>query len=157
MCIKWIKSLFNKESNDEEEDTEDSFPTILEPLDINEVYTVLTAELGDKCAIFLSDSYYETTTKDKLQKFLKLDNTDQYEYKKEIFDCDDFSYRLVGNLSIPGWASLPFGILWTYLPNGSGHALNIFIDTDSEVWIVEPQNDNIYKMPKNWKPIIVMM
>jgi len=88
--------------------------------------------------IFLSDMDYKLTSKEEIERFLFSDRTDGYVYRKEYYNCDDFSFRLMGNLSIPGWAELAFGIAWSFK-----HAFNIFLDKDKKVWIIEPQNDRI--------------
>ena len=152
MCFQWIKKLICGEP-----ESKIKPPKTLDPIDASEILTILRAELGESCRIYLSDFNYKTTTKSELRRFLNSDETDLYTYQSEYFDCDNFSYRLMGNLSIPNWAALPFGILWVGLPNGGGHALNIFIDKNREVWIVEPQNDRVYKFPENWTPWLVMM
>ena len=53
----------------------------------------------------------------------------------------------MGDLSMPGWAALPFGIIWIGLDH-SGHALNCFIDSDRKVWLIEPQSDAIISVDK---------
>ena len=55
--------------------------------------------------------------------------------------CDDFSYRLMGQFSIPGWSDLAFGIVWTSKPYA--HALNCMIDEEERFWFVEPQTDEL--------------
>ena len=136
MCFGWLRRIICGNDN--------TIPCPeLEPIELTEIFGRLRAELGEKCEIYLSDKEYKTTSIYELKKFLQSDLTDTYVYKKIFFDCDDFSYRLMGELSVPGWASLPFGIFWCELPDGSGHALNIFIDHNRKVWIVEPQNDEV--------------
>ena len=134
-----------------------SYPVfnVIGKYDINEVLTLLKSEFPN-ASILLSDLEYEKISKEDLIKFLRSDDTDLYQYKPEIFDCDDFSYRLMGQLSIPGYSGIPFGIVWTKTPRG-GHALNCFIDENCNVWLVEPQSDKVFKLPKDWDVYIVMM
>ena len=148
MCIEQLKNLLNKNK-------------LLPPrplIDIShtEVLTKLRSELGQDCKIYLSDHNYQTTILSELTRFLAYDNTDKYTYKNEYLDCDDFSYRLHGQLSIPGWSSLVFGILWALTETG-GHAVNIFMDTDTTIWIVEPQSDKIFRIPLSWTPWVAMI
>jgi len=131
-------------------------PSPLINIDNTEVMSILRAEMGTECVIYLSDADYQVTSKAEIVRFLSLDDSDKEKYVSEYYDCDDFSYRLHGQFSIPGWSSLAFGILWSGTPNG-GHAINCFIDEDREVWVVEPQNDSIFKLPKNWEPWIIIM
>ena len=130
-------------------------PKNLVDIEHTEVYNLLKKEFGD-IPIYLSDLQYKTTSLELLREFLRQDTTNEYSYIPELYDCDDYSYRLMGQLSIPGWSALPFGIIWTQTPRG-GHALNCFIDKERKVWMVEPQNDSIYKIPSNWKPYFVIM
>ena len=136
----------------------DRLPKLIFKCEYNfsEVLSILRSEFGDETAIFLSDTKYKTITKNDLGKILKIDDTDKQRYIPTFYDCDDFSFRLMGQLSIGDEASLPFGIIWVKTPKG-GHALNIFIDDKREVWLVEPQEDLIFKMPENWKAYLVIM
>ena len=122
---------------------------------ISEVLTILKSEFPD-ANIFLSDEIYEKISLPDLKEFLRKDDTNLYRYKPELFDCDDFSYRLMGNVSIPGLSGIPFGIVWTITENG-GHALNCFIDEREQVWLVEPQTDEAFLPKDNWKVQLVMM
>ena len=115
----------------------------------------LTAEFPD-CPILLSDEDYKTTTKEELIRYLSEDTTNDYPYISEWYDCNNFSYTLMGRLSNPDWGCLPFGILWTDTPLG-GHAVNCFVDYNRDVWIVEPQSDEVFELPDNWEPWIVIM
>ena len=72
----------------------------------------------------------------------------------EVAACDDFAYRLKGQFSIPGWAELAIGIIWT-----KTHAQNCVVDTNLDFWVIEPQNDNLmgvdYLEDKNVRFIII--
>jgi len=151
MCIEWLKKKICTPECDIDP------PSPKEDMNHSEVYTILRAELGDECKIYLSDVDYKTTTKEEIQRFLANDDTNLYNYIGEYYDCDDFSFRLHGKLSVPGWGDLTFGIFWVGMPGGGGHAVNIFIDSDSKVWCVEPQTDDIYELPKEWVPWLVVM
>jgi len=130
-------------------------PNYLGEIDYNEVHTILKAEFPDAW-IGLSDSVYKTTTKEELMKYINYDIIDEYHYVSEYYDCDDFSYALMGSLSNPEWGALPFGIMWTDVPGGA-HAVNCFIDNNREVWIIEPQTDQIFSLPKDWSPYFIVM
>ena len=132
-------------------------PNYLEEIGYDEVYSTLNAEFPE-CTLLLSDNRYKTTTKQELMRFLKEDNTDKYGYVSEWFDCNNFSYHLHGNISSPSWGCLPFGILWT-TTSGGGHAINCFVDNNREIWLIEPQNDLMFKLDSKpiWKPYVVMM
>jgi hypothetical protein len=137
--FNWITSIFKSKPK---KISKTSIPAIPAP----EIYgKIENAELRKilkiTCpygSIYLSDLKYDLTSKDEIERFLWGDKTNEYTYKKEFMDCDDFSYRLMGNLSIPGWSSLAFGIAWS-----GKHAFNIFLDHKERLWIVEPQNDSV--------------
>ena len=122
----------------------------------SEVKSILTEEFGSTCKIYLSDGYYLRDTKQSLIDFLAKDNTDKFIYKKEVADCDDFSFRLLGNASFGDLEGTAFGILWTKTSK-CNHAVNCYIDNELNVWIVEPQNDSIFPLPKDWHPMLVVM
>lgn len=106
--------------------------------------------------IYLSDSYYSTVSIGELRRFLADDKTNEYRYVSEFYDCDDFSFRLMGQIHSVEWGALPFGIMWTQIPGGN-HAVNCFIDCDKKLWIVEPQNDSVYFLPNDWSPYLVIL
>jgi len=130
-------------------------PNPLDEFNASEVNSMLQAEFP-KAQILLSDGYYKTTTKKELERYLKYDLTDTWDYIPEYFDCDDSSYSLMGHLSNPDWGCLAFGIVWTKVPGGA-HAVNCFISNSGIVYIVEPQNDKVFKCPVDWEPYLIMM
>lgn len=88
--------------------------------------------------VFLSDKKYLLCDILDIHYFLERDKTNKVNYVPEAMDCDDFSYRLMGQLSIPGWSDLAFGIVWTDI-----HALNCFIKDNGKFYFIEPQTDVI--------------
>jgi len=101
--------------------------------------------------IEMSDMKYKTAPYEEYERFLEYDDTDKILYIPEWFDCDDFSVRLHGNITIPYWSALAFGEIWVKKPGNVGHAVNFFVDNKRRVWIVEPQNDKIFIMPDDWE------
>lgn len=130
-------------------------PQYLEGIGYSELRSILKAEFPS-IALHLSDRDYKTTSKTELERFMKHDLTDARQYIAEYYDCDDFSYTLMGAISNPEWGALPFGILWANIPGGA-HAVNCFVDKKRQVWIVEPQNDSIFACPDNWAPYFIVM
>ncbi|MFA5429853.1 MAG: hypothetical protein WC329_01685 [Candidatus Omnitrophota bacterium] len=98
------------------------------------------------CNIYLSDGDYRLCSEADMKTFLDYDPTEKNKYEAEAFDCDDFSYRLMGQFCIPGWSDLAFGIIWTNV-----HALNVFVTEDERVIFIEPQNDNIEEVLETWQ------
>ena len=130
-------------------------PVNTKKINMEEIYSILDAQFP-KAETWVSDNEYQTTTFSEYERFLHWNQVDKRLYIKEYYDCDDFSFQLMGDSQIPGWSSLAFGILWTSTPNG-GHAVNFFIDNNYDIWIVEPQNDHIFSMPKEWEEYLVIM
>lgn len=149
MYIKWLCRYLCRHKNK-------NSPQYLYDIDYTEIYTLLKSEYPDT-PIYIGDRLYKTTTKDELRRYIQIDDTDTYIYRDEYYDCEDFSFRLMGNLSNPEWGALPFGIMWVQRENNSAHAVNIFIDNSRELWTIEPQTDNISKMPVSWHPYIIII
>lgn len=151
MCIKKIKEYICGK----EQEYDISPPSPLVEISYTSLANLLNATFPS-AGKYLSDSKYKTTTIQELKRFLDWDKTSEKTYISEWFDCDDFSSVLNGTINIPEWYYLPFGIMWTDTPQG-GHAVNIFIDNMSEIWIVEPQNDSCFKLPSDWNPYLIII
>ena len=93
--------------------------------------------------VYISDRYYHVCPKKAVEDFLASDPTEKERYVTETYDCDDFSFRLMGQFHIKPYSALAFGIAWSKI-----HAYNIFISIDGEVLLVEPQTDQIIKPSK---------
>jgi hypothetical protein len=96
--------------------------------------------------VFLSDKSYLACSRADIEAFLDQDKTNKHQYVVEEYDCDDFSYRLMGQFAVEGWARLAFGIVWT-----DRHALNCFITENGEFRLIEPQTDKIQKGLEDWQ------
>ena len=107
-------------------------------LDTNTIYLIHPLK-------HLTDYNYFLPNKKQVEEFLKYDLTNYKQYKKESFDCDDFALVLLGKLKnhFKGFA-FGFGM-------SDSHAFNVFIDNEKQLWIIEPQNDKIFKYDKNNK------
>lgn len=112
------------------------------PSDWKEVdNTFVVEKLLEACPfakLYIADEKYYTCPKEVVKEFLAADPTDQERYITETFDCDDFSFRLMGQFHIKPYAALAFGIAWSRI-----HAYNIFITIDGQVLLIEPQTDQI--------------
>ncbi len=140
MCLDWFKKT-NEDSS---------------KLTGKQVRSLLKKEFGSQCEIHISDEYYLKDTKKALIEFLAKDDTDELVFNSVITDCDDFSFRLMGNAAFGKLEGTAFGILWTKTTTGA-HAINLFIDENHIVWLIEPQTDNIYLLPEGWEPMLVVM
>jgi len=97
------------------------------------------------CAkIYLADALYYTCPQETIESFLAEDPTDQERYTTETFDCDDFSFRLMGQFHTKPYAALAFGIAWSGV-----HAYNVFVSKEGKVLLVEPQTDEILEPTKD--------
>lgn len=120
-------------------------------------YSELEALLtGKSKAIFLSDETYSLITIESMKHFLDLDDTDKNKYLNNYYDCDDFSYRLMGDFSVPGWAAICIGIAWS-----KTHAFNVFVDSERKLYVIEPQTDSIIPFEKlqgaykDWQVVMI--
>lgn len=91
--------------------------------------------------IYLSDRYFYLCPKQDIIDFLAQDITDKRQYLTEIFDCDDFAFRLMGQFHTMPYSALAIGIAWSRV-----HAYNtVVIDNEQNVWIIEPQTDALIR------------
>lgn len=128
-------------------DDVDGIPSLLYSgdMDINEVSSILLDKFPNT-PLYLPDYQYKTCTVEDIKRFLEWDKTERIKYEAEAFDCDDFSWRLKGNITIKPWSSIPFFVVWTNL-----HALNGFIDNQGLFYFVEPQSNEIQTELKDWQ------
>lgn len=111
--------------------------------------------------IYVSDGSYLAYSIDALGKFLRADSTNTIKYQSEKFDCDDFARVLVGRER--EWflqhqqqnRGSTLGICWGDIRNSEQdttprpHAVNFFIDSNQDFWLVEPQTDHFFKPTSN--------
>ena len=121
-------------------------PMMRKQVDFNYVYNILNTLTPSATHIYLSDNQYWLCSDADIDNFLSIDVTNKEQYIAEEFDCDDFSYRLMGQLSIPEWSGIAFGIVWTNL-----HALCCFIDEAGKFWFIEPQTDELQDKLEPWQ------
>lgn len=110
-----------------------------------DLFHILSEKFPD-VPLYLPDLVYATCKKEDIERFLAWDSTNDQKYIAEKFDCDDYSYRFKGNITVPPWAWLPVGIVWT-----DKHALNCFVDSDNNFWFIEPQSDRIQEKLEPWQ------
>ncbi|MHC1576468.1 MAG: hypothetical protein ACXQTE_03855 [Methanosarcinaceae archaeon] len=96
-----------------------------------------------------TDCDYKRVDRTALDRFLKFNRVDRRVYQKTAHDCDDFAYILMGDVT--RWdPDLAFGIAMVSRPSGR-HALNCFVDLDMQLYLVEPQTDEIFTVPDDWR------
>ena len=121
-------------------------PATRKQVDNNYIFNILNTLVPSPSHIYLSDNQYWLCSDADIEHFLSIDATNKDQYVAEELDCDDFSYRLMGQLSVPWWSGIAFGIVWT-----EKHALNCLIDTNGEFWFIEPQMDKLQNKLEAWQ------
>jgi len=123
-------------------------PIIRRELDSASIVSIIEAKFPElpRQFIFMSDKTKQLCDIEDIEAFLEQDRTNHIEFIAEKFDCDDFTFRLMGQFSTPEWASIAKGIVWS-----DKHALMAFIDTNLDFWYLEPQNDKIQSKLENWQ------
>uniref|UniRef100_A0A6M3K8U7 Agglutinin C-terminal domain-containing protein n=1 Tax=viral metagenome TaxID=1070528 RepID=A0A6M3K8U7_9ZZZZ len=106
------------------------------------LYGLLHSSINPGIPVYLSDKDYDICPKSKMIAVLALDLTNKFTYAEDEYDCDDFAYRLMGQLSVPGWADIAFGVAWS-----STHAFNVYCD-GSILYYIEPQTDILLPFEK---------
>lgn len=98
------------------------------------------------------DTYYKLIPRYLMEKFLKWDKTDEGKYKPQIFDCDDFTEKLVSKTV--GWCegACVAEATFDYTKDGKpmAHQIMVYLDENKFPWLIEPQSDIIYFKPKDW-------
>jgi len=88
------------------------------------------------------DRVYKLTTIEEIKRFLEYDDTDKLLYVIDWRDCDDFAKILMVRVSL--WTiGLAFGYI--SIDNGS-HVINIFVDSNLQVWGIDAQKDVVYEI-----------
>jgi len=133
MIWAWLRNLFRR---DIKFDDSQSITNV-------QIQRLLHKKGIAKSQIKTGDGEYILCDMDDVRKFLQRDLVDKKQYRKRIFDCDDFSFVLKGRacLELSGCC---VGIVWVVKPDRGKHALNFFIDQDGDMWYIEPQTDEIF-------------
>lgn len=91
------------------------------------------------------DNIYTLLSVEDMQKILKINFIKNLQYRKEIFDCDDFAFNfmwfirnLFGNVAV--------GVVFIELDNGSRHALNFMVTEKREIYLIEPQDSSMVRI-----------
>lgn len=96
---------------------------------------------------FYDTPTYQLVKLDEFRQALFTDDTDSASYRKNVYTCGKFAFRLMGNFSNELWGGRTVGIMWS-----TTHAFNFMIDTDKKVWVVEPQDDRLILLDRARKP-----
>jgi len=135
-------------------------PKVLRTLTKSSVIRNISRYFPD-AEIFGADDKYSLISKESVKKFLLDTKVDRVEYKPESNDCDEYSLILLSRFLEWGRQldhRIAVGELWVDTARGK-HALNLVLvwgdSNQTELWIIEPQRDTIYKVPDDYKGIMV--
>jgi len=136
--------------------------------------------LFGRTSLQLADANYEEANPIIIEAILFEDKTDKEEYIAEIFDCDDFTYALMGVFhQRPEAVAMPIFITWVAIGiigrlgkikfiaksiinrmtfgifgEVEGHALLSYY-YEGHIFMVEPQTDEVFKPPEDWRLILL--
>jgi len=105
-------------------------------------------------AFHLADKYYKEADVALILSILSKDRTDLEQYVAEDYDCDDFAFRLMGVFhQNRETAAMPIFITWVLTPQGGHAVLSCYVT--GRIRIIEPQTDDIFEVPADWKLILL--
>jgi len=102
-------------------------------------------DLSSELQVFILDKTKQYCTKKDMQEYLKSNLVSMGIYKDEKYDCDDFALHLWDKVRTD-YPLLAFGFVLS-----SKHAFNIFIDNETNIWIIEPQDDKLMTVSESQK------
>jgi len=108
----------------------------------------LAGRMSSTFRVRLRDPEYYCPSLQYVRRLLEQSKVDQRQYKKQVFDCDDFSVMLWSTFVDDAWrdgkrrAAHCAGIIDGRLPQP--HAINWVITDDLKFRLIEPQNDSVY-------------
>ena len=125
------------------------------PAEIKTAYTKAfkVSWLAKMLGVFqLTNLKYNPLNWDEVAEIIAIDQTNRMEWKYneyEKFTCADFSYSLMGAFHrYQTTAAMPIFICWVITPQG-GHSVLSFYD-EGQIFLIEPQNDEVFSPPKDW-------
>lgn len=80
-------------------------------------------------------------TASELRSFIRTNDVDKNEYRKDEYDCDDFTSDLVNAAMNKGMFA---GCVYIEFMDQGAHALAAFKTLNNGVYFVEPQNDAVF-------------
>jgi endonuclease/exonuclease/phosphatase (EEP) superfamily protein YafD len=101
--------------------------------------------------IKIADEEYTTTTLDEFNAWIRDDMVSERSYYRGWSDCDNFSRALrCAMFKINREYKTEFTMPYTEgMSPGGYHAFNVFLDSDDNVYVVEPQDDNVVPYHKS--------
>lgn len=138
--MKFRRKVLNAILNFEKRLLEEGIPEHWEKVDYTFILEkLIEAGLG-QAKVYLADRYYYLPSLQDIFDFLDGDETDKEHYVSEFHDCDDFSFRLMGQFHVKPWSAVPIAIVWS-----GTHAYNLVVVTTEGVFLIEPQTDAVFR------------
>lgn len=103
--------------------------------------------------IFFDDSHYKSARLDPIRAVVESDLTDEFKYVANDFDCDDFTWGLMGafhhNLETAAMPIFAVSVQYEKLGETRYHRMIAFY-YNGEMILIEPQSDRFYNVPEDW-------
>ena len=98
----------------------------------------------------LENEWYKPVDEELIHLILDADMGDREEWELDFYDCGAFTFNLMGVFhQNRETAAMPIYITWVNTGEG-GHAVLSYC-WDGDVYIIEPQNDDVYFVFKDWR------
>jgi hypothetical protein len=118
------------------------------------LHKLLRIFLTIRTPFYFADQLYKPVEDELLQMILDADTGDKEDYETEFYDCDDFAFRLMGWFHMDRQAAAwPMFITWVNTSQG-GHAVLSYYK-NGQVYIIEPQTDQVFPVPEDWSLILL--
>ena len=128
----------------------------------DQAINLLIKEIGNyNYHLLLADEKYRVLPYESMVELINKDDTKQFEWVEDTYDCDNFSLCSAANLSRFTYPlGVCYGELWFCSKSqGYCHAINIFIcekDGNLTVLCAEPQNGQIFSYNKeDWQCLMI--
>lgn len=103
---------------------------------------------------YKTDPAYQIISIADMVKWLKENKISEKNYVANVYDCENFTFETY--VELKRWCPmLAVGI--TFVHANEYHAMLCFIDKERNLYLIEPQNDRIFKKPKNWEVEMVVL
>ena len=99
------------------------------------------------------DMNYKRADESIIKAITDQDRIDQEEYVADFFDCDDFTFALMGAFHhCRETAAMPIFIIyvqWGEEGNIAAHSIMSYYN-NGQIILIEPQSDHCYTVPADW-------
>ena len=112
--------------------------------------------------LMISDEQYYCPTMDEVKEIIKKNTIDRIQYTDEVFDCDDYAlalkYHFIKQAYTDKHRKHPYcmGMVMGNILEDIPHAINFVITNTLELFLIEPQTDEILQPTKLDREIYFM-